>query len=141
VNSDYAPPSDQTGTNEPTFIQFPAEGRPQWGNTQQSNHNVDTVHGVDYQWTAGIDQRKDRVDACGTPIDSWRVDILDPSQVNHTSNSAMDFKISGWYDVATQYGGLLVAQHVVTTMLDGSLTITRDLTIDSATSPDPLPAG
>ncbi|HZS13333.1 MAG TPA: hypothetical protein VFC09_01925 [Candidatus Dormibacteraeota bacterium] len=59
-----------------------------------------------------------RVDACGTTLDSWQVDLIG----SYTSASLGTYSFDDTYDFATEYGGIPIAEHhhATGTRTDGS---------------------
>lgn len=75
---------------------------------------------------------RDRIDACGDLIDGWAVEATQAR-----SDSAGDVTYD--YLVATQYGAMIIREHVVQTLADGSqIDVTYTL---GQLDPDPLPEG
>ena len=81
---------------------------------------------------------KTRVNACGTPVDAWQVEVgTDPQtgQPSRIVKPSGDVTITGTYAVATHLGGLIVAEDLT---LDGResgqpLTLTRSDRINKVT--------
>jgi hypothetical protein len=87
--------------------------------------------------------KRQRVDACGKVIDSWFVDAYQ----EHVSQGTIDRR-NYQYSIATQYGGLIVFEHVETPCAqkndDGTCTPAGNLKFDAGIAqvdPDPVPAG
>jgi hypothetical protein len=74
--------------------------------------------------------RKTRVDACGEVVEGWLVQSEDTSS---DSNATRTY----FYNVATQYGALFIAENSIQTLSDGT-TITVDLSL-AKLQPEPLP--
>ncbi len=75
--------------------------------------------------------RKVRVDACGEVVEGWQV------QATQTSSDSASSPRSYFYNIATQYGGLFIAENSVQTLADGTV-VTIDLSL-AALDPQPLP--
>lgn len=80
---------------------------------------------------AGTVVRKNRVDACGEVVEGWLVE----SEQTSTDEGGSSRKY--FYTVATQYGGLFIAENSIQTLADGT-TITIDLSL-AGLDPQPLP--
>ncbi|HXA29219.1 MAG TPA: hypothetical protein VN193_10790 [Candidatus Angelobacter sp.] len=82
------------------LMQFPGTDLPSWTTT-----GTDSASGTTIELSAAVTRRVS-VDACGTVVDAWEVSasgtLVGPDQ-NLTLNHLT-------YDVATQYGGLIVAE-------------------------------
>jgi hypothetical protein len=74
--------------------------------------------------------RKTRVDACGEVVEGW---LVESDQTSSDSSASRKY----FYNVATQYGALFIAENSIQTLSDGT-TITIDLSLAKLT-PDPLP--
>lgn len=82
--------------------------------------SVDPVNGVQMRFFARISQDKPVIDVCGTLVEAWRVEVLSPrttpkgeqGTVRRFTESSYD--IEGSWDIAPQYGGLVVANRSVT---------------------------
>jgi hypothetical protein len=74
---------------------------------------------------------KARVDACGTPLDSWVLDVKDGKLISPTQN--LDF--SSTYSVGTQYGGLMLQERTAFAGMDGSDGVSRTNTATISTVP------
>jgi hypothetical protein len=141
--------------NGADYIVYPASGLPIW-----SDNAYDVPRQKEFVDNGAISPYKDHVDACGHLVDSWQVTVSPsttttvqespaPTQqvgptkqqsvFHYLATSSLDYNIDGFYDIATQFQGLLVASHILETAVDGSWTNTRDLTINSV-EPDPLPS-
>jgi hypothetical protein len=159
--------SASTNGTAAQFEVFPMTNRPTW-----TDSAGDPADGATFDDDATVGGKKDAVDACGTLIDAYHVDMgsvsqtgagaqppggciggsppfqvcvapspvagQTPAQQNeaqfvYASSARASYNIDGWYDVATEYGGLLVAEDIVETAQDGSWTIHRQLTINSVT--------
>ncbi len=127
------------GPDPAPIVLLPATGQPSW-----NDQSVDGLHQETFDDAAGYHGEKDHVDACGKLIDAYRIDLgpLEPatgtgtptktqSSFHYETNSTLDYNIDGWYDIATQDGGLVVAEHITETAIDGSWTNDRTLTINS----------
>lgn len=77
---------------------------------------------------------KDRVDACGTPLDSWTLDVtgtvLSPEE---------ELEFASTYAIGTQYGGLILRETVAFTGTVGDAGVSRTNT--ATVSQEPSPAG
>jgi hypothetical protein len=74
---------------------------------------------------------KARVDACGTPLDSWVLELTGGKLINPTQN--LDF--SATYNVGTEYGGLLLRERTAFAGTDGSDGVSRTNTATITTTP------
>jgi hypothetical protein len=94
-------------TPEVLMMQFPADNNVtfQGSGTDGANTTAMTVD-------SGTDQKRVRVDACGTVLDSWQVEVVGRIlNARGGPNSVRNFDIT--FDAATQYGGFNVSEHVV----------------------------
>lgn len=64
---------------------------------------------------------KERVDACGEPLDSWTLDLTDGQLVSPTQ----DLEFSSTYAVGTQYGGLLLQERTAFAGTDDGAGVSR----------------
>jgi hypothetical protein len=87
------------------LMQFPGTDLPTWSTTATDTASHDTI-----TLSAAV-TRHVAVDACGTVVDAWEVhatgSLVGPNQ-------KLTFK-DMTYDVATQFGGLIVAEHTEVT--------------------------
>lgn len=74
---------------------------------------------------------KARVDACGTPLDSWVLELKDGKLLNPTQN--LDF--SATYNLGTEYGGILLRERTAFAGMDGADGISRTNTATISTVP------
>ncbi|MHB8507854.1 MAG: hypothetical protein ACYDGR_04295 [Candidatus Dormibacteria bacterium] len=95
------------------WMMFPATSRPSWAVS-----SVDPAHGISIAYQAQIAARKDRVDACGVLVDAWQVTFAPAGSPTHADGSYQDgpdgdsYNFTGYYDVATQFGGLEVGEQL-----------------------------
>jgi hypothetical protein len=128
----FTPANENVG-----FLNFPANDRAPF-----SGQAVDAVHQVSYHYAGAVAADIARIDACGTPIDAWRVNVpgqATAAEVDYLTHNQSDYTIEGHYEVATQYGGLIVAEELHLKAKDGSFEQVRTLVINSV-DPTPLPA-
>lgn len=108
-----------TGTFRPAtpvlLMQLPAEGLTSGSGWDSAG--TDPISGVG-MYVHGVVSGRQRVDACGTVIDAWKVQLT--GSVLRTSSNSDDFTVT--YDVATQLGGLFVGA-------DSTLTRGEELTV------------
>lgn len=95
-----------------------------------TSSGVDPQSATSMQFTATV-TGKARVDACGTPLDSWVLDLtkgklLSPSQ---------DLDFSATYAMGTQFGGLFLRERTVFAGTDGSEGVSRSNTATITTTP------
>jgi hypothetical protein len=81
------------------LLQFPASGLPSWSTAGSDSESQDTIT------LSGAVTGHASVDACGTLVDAWEVhatgSLVGPNQ---------DLSLDLTFDVATQFGGLLVGE-------------------------------
>ena len=82
------------------LLQFPASPGVSWS-ARGVDPSSQTVMGYDATIT-----RKDIVDACGTKVEAWVVDISNGTVTNPIANTNVSFQMS--IEIAPQYGGLSV---------------------------------
>jgi hypothetical protein len=85
------------------------------------------------QMSMALDHRtvdRDIVNACGTPIQAWRVSITNGQTINPVTGA--NIGLTGTFEIAPQYG-LVVSESVVLSGTDGTQAIAQKLvtTIDS----------
>jgi hypothetical protein len=95
-----------------------------------TSSGVDPQSATSMQFTSTI-TGKARVDACGTPLDSWVLDLTAGKVLSPTQN--LDFTAT--YDVGTQYGGLILRDRTVFTGTDNGDGISRTNTANITTTP------
>lgn len=78
---------------------------------------------------------KARVDACGTPLDSWTLDLTD----GRVLSPEEDLEFSSTYAIGTQYGGLVLRETVAFAGTVAGAGVSRTNT--STISQVPMPAG
>lgn len=86
------------------------------GNTWSST-GTDPLHGTSITINGEVTERR-RIDACGTVVDSWQVEVgPDPvtGQPSRVTNRASTFELTATFGIATQLGGLIVfdEEHLV----------------------------
>jgi hypothetical protein len=91
---------------------------------------VDPQSATSMQFTSTV-TGKARVDACGTPLDSWVLDLTAGKVLSPTQN--LDFTAT--YDVGTQYGGLILRDRTVFTGTDNGDGVSRNNTASITTTP------
>jgi hypothetical protein len=74
---------------------------------------------------------KARVDACGTPLDSWILEVKDGKLISPTQN--LDF--SSTYYLGTEYGGLMLRERTAFAGTDGSDGVSRTNTATITSEP------
>lgn len=96
--------------------------------TQFTSAGVDPIHGVTEEISGTMEGHTD-VNACGTVLDSWQVQVT--GKIISASES-LDLTAS--YDIGTQFGGLSLADMVTLTGKDSDGTVDQTSTdiIDSA---------
>jgi hypothetical protein len=82
---------------------------------------VDPRAAVTMRYSGAVAQ-KSRVDACGIPVDAVTVNLTDGSVLSPNSNETF----TATYAIATQYGGLAVADTVKVAGTEGSDTVSRE---------------
>lgn len=83
-------------------------------------------------WTSTV-TGKARVDACGTPLDSWVLDLTDGRLISPTQ----DLVFRATYAVGTQYGGVVLRDAVAFAGTDGDAGVSRSNT--ATINAEPLP--
>ena len=78
---------------------------------------------------------KDRVDACGTPLDTWVLDLTD----GQVLSPDQDVEFTSTYAIGTQYGGLILREATVFRGTVEGAGVSRTNT--STISQEPTPAG
>ena len=81
-------------------------------------------------WTSTV-TGKARVDACGTPLDSWVLDLSDGRLVSPTQDLTFD----ATYSVGTQYGGIVLRDVVAFAGTDGDAGVSRSNTATIRSEP------
>ncbi len=81
---------------------------------------TDPVSGTSMQYTVTVG-KKIRVDACGEFIEAIRVQLTDGRVIG----PEVDVRFVATYDIATQYGGLIVRDEVTASGREGLDTVTR----------------
>ena len=84
---------------------------------------VDATTRTAMTWTSTV-TGKARVDACGTPLDSWVLDLTDGRLISPTQD--LDFRAT--YAVGTQYGGLILRDAVAFAGTDDGAGVSRSKT-------------
>jgi hypothetical protein len=95
-----------------------------------TSSGVDPQSATSMQFTATV-TGKARVDACGTTLDSWVIDLSDGKVLSPSQN--LDFTAT--YDVGTQYGGLILRDRTVFTGTDSGSGVSRNNTATITTTP------
>jgi hypothetical protein len=95
-----------------------------------TSSGVDPQSATSMQFTSTV-TGKARVDACGTPLDSWVLDLTAGKVLSPTQN--LDFTAT--YDVGTQYGGLILRDRTVFTGTDNGDGVSRNDTASITTTP------
>jgi hypothetical protein len=110
-------------TPEVLLMQFPADN-----NVAFQGGGTDGATTTAMKVDSGTDQKHVRVNACGTVLDSWQVEIVGRIvNARGGPNGVRNFDIT--FDSATQYGGFNVSEHVVETYPDPAGTpVTLDVT-------------
>jgi hypothetical protein len=85
-----------------------------------TSSGVDPQTATSMQFTSRV-TGKARVDACGTPLDSWVLDLTEGKLINPTQN--LDFSAS--YHLGTEYGGILLRERTAFAGMDGADGISR----------------
>ena len=107
--------SDPFGTSAFTpsapvkMLPFPANTGLRW-----SSAGTDPLHGITLS-IHGLVLGKTRVNACGTPLDAWLVEVGEDPQTGQPSRIVGPDKsvvITGTYAVGTQFGGLILAEDI-----------------------------
>ncbi|MCU1591896.1 MAG: hypothetical protein JWP11_3152 [Frankiales bacterium] len=98
--------------------------------TSVSSSGVDPQTATSMQFTSTV-TGKTRVDACGTPLDSWVLDVTAGKLLSPTQN--LDFTAT--YDMGTQYGGLFLRERTAFAGMDGSDGISRTNTATITSTP------
>lgn len=126
---DTVAPSGATARFRPTLplklVEFPMVA-----NSSVTSAGTDPVSGTTVSWTTTV-RGKERVAACGTPLDSIVVE-LDGGRVDGPQTN-VDFTAT--YRIATQFGGLSISDDVEVSGREGLDTVSR--TIKSIVSVDP----
>jgi hypothetical protein len=95
-----------------------------------TSSGVDPKSATSMQFTSTV-TGKARVDACGTPLDSWVLDLTAGKVLSPTQN--LDFTAT--YDVGTEYGGLILRDRTVFTGTDNGDGVSRNDTASITTTP------
>jgi len=80
-----------------------------------SSTGADPLHGTALTINGRV-MGKTRANACGTPVDAWLVEVgADPTtgQPSRITGPGKSLEIKGTYAVATQFGGVIVAEDLV----------------------------
>jgi hypothetical protein len=121
------------GTQSSTFAPSPAlllAGFPFVRGASVTSSGVDPVSATAMRFTATV-TGKARVDACGTPLDSWTVALADGTLVSPNEN--LTFRST--YAFGTQYGGLVLADTTSFQGMEGSDGVSRNNTATITTAP------
>jgi hypothetical protein len=95
-----------------------------------TSSGVDPQTATSMKFTSTV-MGKSRVDACGTPLDSWVLELTDGKLINPTQN--LDFTAT--YSVGTEYGGLLLRERTAFAGTDGADGVSRTNTATITTTP------
>ena len=95
-----------------------------------TSSGVDPQTATSMQFTAKV-TGKARVDACGTPLDSWVLDLTAGKLISPTQN--LDF--SSTYNLGTEYGGIMLRERTAFAGTDGSDGVSRTNTATITTTP------
>jgi hypothetical protein len=95
-----------------------------------TSSGVDPQSATSMKFTATV-TGKARVDACGTPLDTWVLDLTAGKVLSPTQN--LDFTAT--YDVGTQYGGLILRDRTLFTGTDNGDGVSRNNTANITTAP------
>jgi hypothetical protein len=95
-----------------------------------TSSGVDPRSATSMTFTATV-TGKARVDACGTPLDTWVLDLTAGKVLGPTQN--LDFTAT--YDVGTQYGGLILRDRTLFTGTDNGEGVSRNDTANITTTP------
>ena len=95
-----------------------------------TSSGVDPQSATSMQFTSTV-TGKARVDACGTPLDSWVLELKDGKLINPTQN----LTFSATYNMGTEYGGLLLRERTAFAGTDGSDGVSRTNTSTITTAP------
>jgi hypothetical protein len=95
-----------------------------------TSSGVDAQSATSMQFTSRV-SGKARVDACGTPLDSWVLELTDGKLISPTQN--LDF--SSTYNLGTEYGGLLLRERTAFAGTDGADGVSRTNTSNITTEP------
>jgi len=90
------------------FLQLPVQQ-----NAQYASAGTDPVHHASMTLQGQVTGKK-RVDACGSLIDTWEVNVTE-----HIVAGAKEIELTATYDIATQYGGISVGDHVTMSAVNG----------------------
>jgi hypothetical protein len=93
---------------------------------------ADATTGTVMTWTSTV-TGKARVDACGTPLDSWVLDLTDGRLISTTQ----DLAFRATYAVGTQYGGVVLRDAVAFAGTDGDAGVSRSNTATINVEPRP----
>lgn len=133
--------SDPFGTSAFTpsapvkLLPFPANTGSRWRSA-----GTDPLHGITLSIN-GLVKGKTRVNACGTPLDAWLVEVgTDPQtgQPSRIVGPGRSVVITGTYAVATQFGGLIVAEDLTLDGTDGGRPV-KITTKTAISDPEPRP--
>jgi hypothetical protein len=95
-----------------------------------SSSGVDPESATTMQFTSTV-TGKTRVDACGTPLDSWVLDLT----AGKLLSPSVNLEFSATYDVGTQYGGLFLRERSTFRGTDSNGGVDRALTATITTAP------
>ena len=95
-----------------------------------TSSGVDPQTATSMRFTSTV-SGKARVDACGTPLDSWILEVKDGKLLSPTQN--LDFQST--YFMGTQYGGLMLRDRTAFTGTDGAEGVSRTNTATITTEP------
>lgn len=96
------------------------------------SRGVDPQTAMTMSFTATV-TGKDRVDACGTPLDSWTLDLTDGQVLSPEE----DLTFESTYAIGTQYGGLVLRETVAFAGTVGGAGVSRTNTATIAQVPTP----
>ncbi|MGI8792954.1 MAG: hypothetical protein ACR2H3_07245 [Acidimicrobiales bacterium] len=136
--------SDPLGTSAFTpsapvkLLPFPAVIGARWRSA-----GTDPLHQVTLSIN-GLVRGKTRVNACGTPLDAWLVEVGRDPQTDQPSRIVgpqKSIELTGTYAVATQFGGMIIAENITMRGSDQGqqVEVTRDAAINNS-NPRPLGA-
>lgn len=84
-------------------------------NASWSSQGADGVHSTTMTVQGQIVSQHDRVDACGTVVDAWRIHLTGNVADSHTQPTSANqpgLSLDNLYEIAPQYGGVIVGEEL-----------------------------
>ena len=125
--------TSRRGQSSSTFAPSPElelAGFPLVRGASITSSGVDPQSATSMRFTSTV-SGKSRVDACGTPLDSWVLELKDGKLISPTQN--LDFAAT--YSLGTEYGGILLRERTAFAGTDGADGVSRTNTATISTVP------